>query len=66
MPRLAKKITVDLQREKLHIDGQEFPWYITEEGVHATDLGNPNTLPIVTLSLLAETIEVIPKEQKES
>lgn len=61
MAELAKKIVVDLPRRKLLIDGEEFGWHITEDGVDVSDLNNRNELAKVSFTVLAETVEVIPE-----
>lgn len=60
MPTLAKKITVDLKDQKFYIDGVEFPWFISEEGVDVSGLGT--TLERATFTVLADTVEVIPSD----
>jgi hypothetical protein len=62
MPALPKKAFLDLNQEKLFIDGKEFPWYITEEGVEVTGLLGRNELPTLSFAMFAETVEVIPKD----
>lgn len=62
MPTLPEKITVDLRAKRLLVDGVEFPWYISEDGVTLTSLGDRNAAPVVRIGLLAETVEVIPEE----
>lgn len=62
MPKLAGKVTIDLQHKRLFIDGDEFPWHISEDGVDAQELGSRNTLPSIVIRVPAETIEVIPKD----
>lgn len=61
-PRLPRKAVVDLRAKKLFIDGEEFPWFITQDGIDVAGLGDKNALPMLTLSILAETVEVIPDE----
>jgi hypothetical protein len=62
MANLPRKALVDLRCDKLFIDGEEFPWFITEDGISITGLGDRNALPMLSFSILAETVEVIPKE----
>jgi hypothetical protein len=52
-PKLAKEIRVERGR-RLVVDGEEFPWFLTEDGV-STEVkqGKP---PTVTITLLAETV----------
>jgi hypothetical protein len=59
-PTLAKKITVDLHAKRLYVDGVEFPWHVSADDIEITGLG-PDSMPTVRLSILAETVEVIPK-----
>jgi hypothetical protein len=61
MPKLPDKITLNLDTEKLYVDGEEFPWYIAEGAVEVTGLMDPHTIPMATVSFFAETIEVIPQ-----
>lgn len=61
MVKLPKKAVVDLANEKLYIDGEEFPWFITEEGVEVSGLLDRNVLPTLTFTMFSETVEVIPK-----
>ena len=59
MPEVAKKATLDLAQKKLFIDGEEFPWHISEEGPRLT----PDTASFghcITLTFYAHNIEVIP------
>lgn len=60
MPELAKKVTVDRARQKLFIDGVEFPYFITEEGVQVHDVATKDVIPTVTVTFFADDIEVIP------
>lgn len=61
MPKLPRKATLDLEAQKLYIDGEEFPWYITEEGVEVSGLlDNNSPCVILTFSMLVDTAEVIP------
>lgn len=62
MPALPKKITVDMASGKLLVEGVEFPWYISADGVTANDLGDPDSIPSVTFTVLAGAVEVIPKD----
>jgi hypothetical protein len=65
MPKLPKKAVLDLNAEKFYIDGEEFPWYITEAGVQVDGLLDRNAIPTLTFTMFAETVEVIPKESLE-
>ncbi|WP_072691758.1 hypothetical protein [Rhodococcus marinonascens] len=60
MPDVAKKAVLDLSKKKFYVDGEEFPWLITDPGPTLTQsLGYP--LALMTLTLLADTVEVIPE-----
>lgn len=61
MPALAQKVTVDLKQKKLFINGVEFPWYISEDGVDITGLAANNELAMVSFTMLAVDVEVIPE-----
>ena len=60
MPELAKKVTLDLARNRLFINGEEFPWHISEEGPVLNDVMARNALRSVSITFYAEDIEVIP------
>lgn len=62
MTALPKKAVVDLRVGRLFLDGEEFPWFITEAGIDVSGLGDRNALPVLSFSILAETVEVIPKD----
>lgn len=62
MSSLAQKITVDLKQRKLSINGIEFPWYISEDGVNIIGLASKNELAMVSLTLLATDVEVIAED----
>jgi hypothetical protein len=53
---------LDLTAEKLFIDGAEFPWYISEDGVDVASLLDRNAITTLSFTMFAETVEVIPKE----
>ena len=61
MPSLPKKIVLNLDTEKVFVDGEEFPWYIVEDSVDVSGLMTENAIPALTFSLFAVTIEVVPK-----
>jgi hypothetical protein len=61
MPELPKKVTIDLASKKLFVNGEEFPWHLTEEGPRLMALTDPDALPSVTLTFYAEDVEVIPE-----
>lgn len=48
MPAFPKKITVDLKQSRLFVDGVEFPWFITEEGVDVEGLADDSRIPVVS------------------
>lgn len=62
--RLPQKAVLDLQAERLFIDGAEFPWYITEDGVEVGSLLDKNAIPTLSFTMFAETVEIIPKESE--
>lgn len=62
VPHLPKKAVLDLNAERLFIDGVEFPWYITEDGVDVASLLDSNAIPTLSFTMFAETIEVMPKK----
>ncbi|UYB35505.1 hypothetical protein N9A08_12850 [Arthrobacter koreensis] len=66
MPKLPKKAVIDLRNGSLHIDGEEFPYYITEDGVGVNGLGGRRTIPILTFSVFAEDVEVIPRDDSSN
>ena len=64
--RLPKKAVLDLEAERLFIDGAEFPWYITEDGVEVNSLLDRNAIPTISFAMFAETVEIIPKEPEDT
>lgn len=58
MTDLAKHITVKQVGAdySLQIDGEEFPWFITVDGVRTTV--SREEMPAVTLTIVAERVEV--------
>lgn len=58
MTELAKHIHVDKTNYRLYINGQEFPYYISESGVEISGLLSSTETPMVTLSVLAEKVTV--------
>ncbi|MGI5223047.1 hypothetical protein [Nocardia sp. CA-290969] len=58
MPEVAKKATLDLAQKKLFVNGEEFPWRISEDGPQLDDLVSP--LRRITLTFYAHDVEVIP------
>lgn len=62
VPEFAEKVTLDLQQKKLFINGAEFPWFISEDGVDLLDLGTENRLASVVVSIPAGSVEVIPED----
>lgn len=62
MPSLPKKAVLDLRCNKLFIDGEEFPWYITEDGVDVAGLCGRHTIPTLSFTIFAETVDVIPAD----
>jgi hypothetical protein len=63
MPSLPKKALLDLRCNKLFIDGEEFPWYISADGVDVSGLAADNEIPGLTFKMWAETLEVIPADE---
>lgn len=61
MPSIPKKITIDQNSKKMFVDGVEFPWYISPAGPTVGDVGTTHDLPTVTFSLIADTVEVLPR-----
>lgn len=60
MAKIPMKITVDLEAGRVFFDGEEFPVYVSAEVPIKTELFEPKNGPCsVTLTVLAETIEVI-------
>ncbi|WP_280479103.1 hypothetical protein [Nocardia asiatica] len=66
MPELPKKITIDLAQKKLFIDGIPFPWPITDTGPQLVDIDHEEGEQSVTITLLAEAVEVIPATPEKS
>ena len=61
MPEFAKKITIDQGAKRLYVDGVEFPWHVSANGVEVTGLASRTEIPMVHLAIIAETVEVIPE-----
>jgi len=66
MPRLLKKAVLDLRCNKLFVEGEEFPWYITEDGVDVSSLMDSNAIPTLSFTIFAETVDVIPADDTET
>lgn len=62
--KLADNITIDCEKNTMSIDGEQFPYYI-QPGVSIDDLANKDGIPIVTLSVFAKSITVIPGGQNQ-
>lgn len=62
MPGLAKKITIDRKRKRVLIDGEEFPYFVSEDGPQVEDACNANAVPVVMLPVLAADVEIIPEK----
>ena len=60
MPKVPKVITVDTENHALLIDGVEFPWFISADGVTINNAGTTSHWPTVTITLLTEAVEVTP------
>jgi len=66
MPDLAKLVTLDLSQKKLYIDGVEFPWLISQEGPTFNALADPGDVRRVTVTILADDVQVIPEHLHDS
>lgn len=65
MPDIAKLVTLDLAKKKLYVDGAEFPWLISEEGPSFAPLSDPRDLRRMTITILADDVEVLPENPQE-
>lgn len=57
------KAVLNMQTDRLTIDGEPFPWYISTDGVEVGEIrADPDSTPIATLTLtfFVEEVEVIP------
>lgn len=61
MPELAEMVTLDLAQKKMFVNGEEFPWFISEQGPTFAGLANPDEIRSVTLTFYAKDVEVIPE-----
>lgn len=61
MPEIAKSVVLNLKQRKLFVDGEEFPWAISEEGPRLEWEGI-NSIGAVTLTILADAITVVPDQ----
>lgn len=59
--RICSKVTVDENDHSVAFDGQRFPFCISEDGIEIHNLGTVGFLPSLTFTVLAESIEVVPK-----
>lgn len=66
MPNVAKHVTLDLAQKKLFVDGQEFPWLITEDGPHFDRMCQPRAMKTVTLTFYTEDVEVVPERTRQT
>ncbi|MEU6580641.1 hypothetical protein [Nocardia sp. NPDC046763] len=57
MSEIAKRIVIDHERMTLFVDGREFPWAIGLDGPIPNAI--PGDGPTVTVTLLADNVEVI-------
>jgi hypothetical protein len=64
-PKLPDIAVVDLNDNTLTLDGEKFPYYITQDGIDVDRLGDPNSLPTIGLTLFTHTVQVIPKRKKD-
>jgi hypothetical protein len=60
MPETARSIVIDHNKRKLHVDGNEFPWEIEDSGPKVAT--GENGLVLVTVTIIAEAVEVIPED----
>lgn len=61
MVEIAKTVQINPTNDTLIVDGEEFPWYIEEGGCSVSyELGS---MPVVTLRMFAESVEVDTKPQ---
>ncbi|MBF6189437.1 hypothetical protein [Nocardia farcinica] len=65
MPKFADKVIVDLKAKKFIVDGEEFPYWLSEEGPKVDGLLQPNALRSVTVTFFTNDIEVIPEGKTE-
>ncbi len=66
MPDFAKRVTLDLKQRKMFVDGDEFPWYISEEGPTFNALADHREMRQVTVTFMTEDVEIIPENAGES
>jgi len=60
MQKVPKVITVDTENHTLLVDGVDFPWFISTDGVTVNNVGTTSHLPSVTITILTEAVEVTP------
>lgn len=61
MPNLPNLITIDRKQQKVLVDGDEFPWFITEDGPTVEGADNPEEVTTVTVSIFTDEVEEIPE-----
>ncbi|WP_159850253.1 hypothetical protein [Nocardia sp. CY41] len=58
MPELAQHLTLDLAKKKLYIDGIDFPWYISGDGLTINNLPPSVYMPSVTLTFYPRDVKM--------
>jgi hypothetical protein len=65
MPEIANLVTLDPNQRKLLIDGLEFPWLISEDGLTINNLPPTPKLPSVTVTFFPNDVEVVEQPKKK-
>lgn len=63
--KVAGKITLDRRRQKVYVDGIEFPWFIAEEGPTLTRTGALRGR-VVDIPVITHDVEIIPENRHET
>lgn len=60
---IPKKVIVDRSQQKVFVDGEQFPYFIAEDGIQIDHLATDGPV-LITVTFLAEDAEVIPKGEQ--
>lgn len=61
MAKFAEKVTIDRKRKVVLIDGEEFPYFLAEEGPSVENPLDRHSPPVISLPLIANDVEIIPE-----
>jgi hypothetical protein len=61
-PRKLPVAVVDVVANTLSLDGVEFPWPITSEGISIHGLGHRDAMPTLCFSIFADSVHILNAE----